>query len=120
MATSYNDGFGRFHGHTPWTGSQIGRDVMLLECPIHEGYGAAGTKVSDVVGGLGETTHCEIASTTKPKKRQRQHQVLRIAERTLALPYGRAMSIFGSLPTVKREAYIIPKMEYNIRLRRLS
>ncbi|KAJ6553970.1 hypothetical protein DFH09DRAFT_1366046 [Mycena vulgaris] len=52
--------------------------------------------------------------------KEHQHQVLRIAERTLALPYGRAMFTFGSLPTVTREAYNIPKMEYSIRLQPLN
>ncbi|KAJ7115548.1 hypothetical protein C8R43DRAFT_123616 [Mycena crocata] len=52
--------------------------------------------------------------------KEHQHQVLRIAERTLALPYGRAMFTFGSLPTVTREAYIIPKMEFTIRLQPLN
>ncbi|THH09652.1 hypothetical protein EW146_g8626 [Bondarzewia mesenterica] len=48
--------------------------------------------------------------------KEQQNQVLRIAERTLALPLGRAMFTFGSVPTVTREAYAIPKMEYSIRL----
>ncbi|KAJ7484095.1 hypothetical protein B0H11DRAFT_1806991 [Mycena galericulata] len=52
--------------------------------------------------------------------KEHQHQVLRIAERTLALPYGRAMFTFGSLPTVTREAYIIPKLEFAIRLQPLN
>ncbi|KAJ7075630.1 hypothetical protein B0H15DRAFT_866096 [Mycena belliarum] len=52
--------------------------------------------------------------------KEHQNQVLRIAERTLALPYGRAMFTFGSLPTVTREAYNIPKMEFNIRLQPLN
>ncbi|KAJ7659935.1 hypothetical protein B0H17DRAFT_1212739 [Mycena rosella] len=52
--------------------------------------------------------------------KEHQHQVLRIAERTLALPYGRAMFTFGSLPTVTREAYNIPKMEFTIRLQPLN
>ncbi|KAJ6463351.1 hypothetical protein C8R45DRAFT_1220204 [Mycena sanguinolenta] len=52
--------------------------------------------------------------------KEHQHQVLRIAERTLALPYGRAMFTFGSLPTVTREAYTIPKMEFTIRLQPLN
>ncbi|KAF7300244.1 APC1-C domain-containing protein [Mycena kentingensis (nom. inval.)] len=52
--------------------------------------------------------------------KEQQHQVLRIAERTLALPYGRAMFTFGSLLSVSKEAYIIPKMEFNIRLQPLN
>ncbi|KAJ7145992.1 hypothetical protein C8R44DRAFT_656033 [Mycena epipterygia] len=52
--------------------------------------------------------------------KEHQHQVLRIAERTLALPYGRAMFTFGSLATVTREAYNIPKMEFTIRLQPLN
>ncbi|PPQ90258.1 hypothetical protein CVT25_013083 [Psilocybe cyanescens] len=47
--------------------------------------------------------------------KEHQNQVVRIAERTFALPYGRAMFTFGSIPVVKREAYAIPKIEYNVR-----
>lgn len=48
----------------------------------------------------------------------KEHQtlVLHVAERTLALPFGRAMFTFGSVPTVTREAYTIPKVEYSIRV----
>lgn len=42
-------------------------------------------------------------------------QVVRVAERTFALPYGRAMFTFGSIPVVRREAYTIPRMEYTVR-----
>jgi len=42
--------------------------------------------------------------------------VVRIAERTLALPYGRAMFTFGSVSTVTKEAYVIPKMEYAVKI----
>lgn len=41
---------------------------------------------------------------------------MRLAERTLALPLGRALFTFGSVPTVTREAYVIPKIEYTVRL----
>ncbi|KAG6908477.1 hypothetical protein DXG01_004480 [Tephrocybe rancida] len=45
-----------------------------------------------------------------------QNLVIRIAERTLALPFGRAMFTFGSVPTVTREAYTIPRVEFSIRV----
>ncbi|TFY77780.1 hypothetical protein EWM64_g6232 [Hericium alpestre] len=48
--------------------------------------------------------------------KEQQNQVLRIAERTLALPLGRAMFTFGSVHAVTRESYSIPKMEFAIRL----
>jgi len=48
------------------------------------------------------------------------NQVVRIAERTLALPFGRAMFTFGSVPTVTREAYSIPKIEYTVRVQPLN
>ncbi|KAG2076443.1 hypothetical protein BDR04DRAFT_1148887 [Suillus decipiens] len=48
--------------------------------------------------------------------KEQQHQVVRIAERTLALPYGRAMFTFGSVLTVTKEAYVTPKMEYAVRI----
>ncbi|KAF4586487.1 Anaphase-promoting complex subunit 1 [Pleurotus pulmonarius] len=52
--------------------------------------------------------------------REQQNVVLRVAERTLALPYGRAMFTFGSVSRVTREAYSIPKLEYAIRLQPLN
>lgn len=48
--------------------------------------------------------------------KEHQQQVIRIAERTLALPYGRAMFTYGSIPNVTKEAYAIPKLEYSVRL----
>ncbi|KAI5993715.1 hypothetical protein F5J12DRAFT_858509 [Pisolithus orientalis] len=48
--------------------------------------------------------------------KEQQHQVVRLTERTLALPYGRAMFTFGTVQTVTREAYVIPKMEFSVRI----
>ena len=48
--------------------------------------------------------------------REYQNHVTRIAERTLALPMGRAVFTFGSVQIVTREAYAIPRMEYSLRL----
>ncbi|KAG6820526.1 hypothetical protein H0H93_015697 [Arthromyces matolae] len=52
----------------------------------------------------------------------KEHQtlVLRLAERTLALPFGRAMFTFGSVITVNKEAYAIPKLEYSIRVQPMN
>jgi anaphase-promoting complex subunit 1 len=61
-----------------------------------------------------------LRNSEHDQAKEHQHQVLRIAERTLALPYGRAMFTFGSLATVTREAYNIPKIEYSIRLQPLN
>lgn len=52
--------------------------------------------------------------------KEHQNHVIRVAERTLALPYGRAMFTFGSVPTVTREAYTIPKLEFTIRVQPLN
>lgn len=52
--------------------------------------------------------------------KEHQNQLIRVAERTLALPYGRAMFTFGSVPTVTREAYTIPKIEYTVRMQPLN
>ncbi|KDR78406.1 hypothetical protein GALMADRAFT_224779 [Galerina marginata CBS 339.88] len=52
--------------------------------------------------------------------KEHQNQVVRVAERTFALPYGRAMFTFGSVPVVRREAYAIPKIEYNVRFQPLN
>ncbi|KAK7027346.1 Anaphase-promoting complex subunit 1 [Paramarasmius palmivorus] len=48
--------------------------------------------------------------------KEQQHQAIRVAERTLALPYGRAMFTYGSIHNISREAFLIPKLEYTIRL----
>ncbi|KAJ3872434.1 hypothetical protein F5051DRAFT_155993 [Lentinula edodes] len=45
-----------------------------------------------------------------------QMQVCRIAERTLALPYGRAIFTFGSISSISREAFTIPKFEFAVKL----
>ncbi|KZT04675.1 uncharacterized protein LAESUDRAFT_657451 [Laetiporus sulphureus 93-53] len=52
--------------------------------------------------------------------KEQQLQVVRMAERTLALPLGRAMFTFGSVPTVTRQAYAIPKIEYAVRLQPMN
>ncbi|KAF8885664.1 hypothetical protein BD779DRAFT_1533052 [Infundibulicybe gibba] len=52
--------------------------------------------------------------------KEHQNQVIRIAERTLALPYGRGMFTFGSVQHVTREAYAIPEFEYTVRIQPLN
>lgn len=48
--------------------------------------------------------------------REQQAQVHRTAERTLSLPLGRAMFTYATMPIMKKEVYIIPKIELSIRL----
>ncbi|GJJ10443.1 hypothetical protein Clacol_004669 [Clathrus columnatus] len=48
--------------------------------------------------------------------REQQTTALRVAERTLALPVGRAMFTFGTVPTVTRDVYQVPKMEFTVRV----
>ncbi|KAF5392460.1 hypothetical protein D9757_002247 [Collybiopsis confluens] len=55
-------------------------------------------------------------ATDHDQAKDHQMQVCRIAERTLALPYGRAMFTFGSVATITREAFNIPKLEFAVRL----
>lgn len=57
-----------------------------------------------------------LKNSEHDQTKEHQNQVVRIAERTLALPFGRAMFTFGSVPTVTREAYAIPKIEYAVRI----
>lgn len=57
-----------------------------------------------------------ITSSEHEQAKEQQNQVIRMAERTLALPLGRALFTFGCVPVVTREAYAIPKLEYGIRL----
>ncbi|KAK2466609.1 hypothetical protein APHAL10511_000867 [Amanita phalloides] len=52
--------------------------------------------------------------------KEHQNQVVRFAERTLALPYGRALFTFGCVPNVTKEAYSIPKLEFSIRVQPLN
>ncbi|KAH9859030.1 hypothetical protein C2E23DRAFT_717409 [Lenzites betulinus] len=48
--------------------------------------------------------------------RDQQLTVHRITERILALPLGRAVFTFGSMYTVTKESFAIPKMEYSVRV----
>ncbi|OCB86061.1 hypothetical protein A7U60_g6959 [Sanghuangporus baumii] len=48
--------------------------------------------------------------------KEQQMQVLRTAERTLALPIGRAMFTYSTVPVVTKEVYVVPKIELAIRL----
>ncbi|TFK85353.1 hypothetical protein K466DRAFT_190984 [Polyporus arcularius HHB13444] len=48
--------------------------------------------------------------------RAQQIQVMQLTERTLALPLGRAIFTFGSIPTVTKEAFAIPKLEFSVRV----
>ncbi|KAI0341254.1 hypothetical protein BDW22DRAFT_1397598 [Trametopsis cervina] len=45
-----------------------------------------------------------------------QHYAMRVAERTLALPPGRALFTFGCVQVVTKEAYAVPRIEYSIRI----
>ncbi|KAI0364452.1 hypothetical protein BV20DRAFT_956236 [Pilatotrama ljubarskyi] len=48
--------------------------------------------------------------------RDQQVTVHRVTERILALPLGRAVFTFGSMHTVTKESFAIPKMEYSVRI----
>ncbi|KZV91613.1 hypothetical protein EXIGLDRAFT_675922 [Exidia glandulosa HHB12029] len=48
--------------------------------------------------------------------REQQQLVVKVAERTLALPLGRALFTFGTVSTVKRDAYVIPKLDFDVRI----
>ncbi|TBU29489.1 hypothetical protein BD311DRAFT_777411 [Dichomitus squalens] len=48
--------------------------------------------------------------------REQQHQVIRMTERTLALPLGRALFTFGTIPIVTKESFAIPKFEFSVRI----
>ncbi|KAL1942433.1 hypothetical protein VTO73DRAFT_6035 [Trametes versicolor] len=48
--------------------------------------------------------------------RDQQLTVHRITERILALPLGRAVFTFGSMHTVTKESFAIPKMEFSVRV----
>ncbi|KAI0829732.1 hypothetical protein BC628DRAFT_1408561 [Trametes gibbosa] len=48
--------------------------------------------------------------------RDQQLTVHRITERILALPLGRAVFTFGSIHTVTKESFAIPKLEFSVRV----
>lgn len=48
--------------------------------------------------------------------REYQAVVGRVAERTFALPYGRAMLTYGTISTLTRETYVVPKLEFSVRI----
>ncbi|KAL1742086.1 hypothetical protein HDZ31DRAFT_66307 [Schizophyllum fasciatum] len=56
----------------------------------------------------------DLSETDQAK--EQQNLVIRVAERTLSLSYGRAMFTFATLDSVNRESYQIPKMEFLVRL----
>jgi anaphase-promoting complex subunit 1 len=57
-----------------------------------------------------------IVTSEHEQANQHQSHALRVAERTLALSYGRGMFTFGSVRKVTRESHSIPKIEYTIKL----
>lgn len=75
---------------------------------------------------IGRMLNSSIISTIKAPEKPEQsehdqtmeHQkhIHRVAERTLALPYGRAMYTFASVMNVTRESHAIPKIEYGIKI----
>ena len=62
--------------------------------------------------------HCSkcLSDSEHDLMKEQQAQVLRTAKGTLALPLGRAMFTYSSVPTVTKEVYTIPKIELSIRL----
>jgi anaphase-promoting complex subunit 1 len=92
---------------------------VLLLC-LRSGWSNDRKSSECCVGGwrLGGGTHRFYSEHDQAK--EQQQQVVRIAERTLALPYGRAMFTFGTVPKVTRESYVIPKMEYAVRIQPIN
>jgi anaphase-promoting complex subunit 1 len=93
---------------------------MFFNYSYHQEFRSSGTEVSkfDVVFQAYRKTLFVYSEHDQTK--EHQNQALRVAERTFALPYGRAMFTFGSVPLVTREAYIIPKIEYTVRVQPLN
>ncbi|THV06211.1 hypothetical protein K435DRAFT_960693 [Dendrothele bispora CBS 962.96] len=52
--------------------------------------------------------------------KEQQHHVTRVAERTLALAYGRAMFTFGSMSNISKETFKIPKIEFSVKFQPLN
>ncbi|KAF8154084.1 anaphase promoting complex subunit 1 [Crassisporium funariophilum] len=83
-------------------------------------------RLEEVARMLCSSTVPSVKSLDRPElsehdqTKEHQSQVVRVAERTFALPYGRAMFTFGSVPIITREAYAVPKIEYTIRVQPLN
>ncbi|KIY45780.1 hypothetical protein FISHEDRAFT_8253, partial [Fistulina hepatica ATCC 64428] len=79
-------------------------------------------RLDDVARMLNTSTVATIKIMERPdineheQAKEHQSHATRMAERTLAIPYGRAMYTFGTILTVNREAYAIPKLEYSVRI----
>lgn len=58
----------------------------------------------------------QLRSNEHDQAKEYQNHAVRVAERTFALPYGRAMFTFGSVPTINREAISIPRIEYSFKI----
>ncbi|KZV60330.1 hypothetical protein PENSPDRAFT_594179, partial [Peniophora sp. CONT] len=79
-------------------------------------------RLEEVARMLRSSAVCTVKMADRPDlsemdtAKEQQATVLRIAERTLALPLGRAMFTFGTVPAVSREAYSIPRLEFGVQL----
>ncbi|KAH8084916.1 hypothetical protein BXZ70DRAFT_995193 [Cristinia sonorae] len=79
-------------------------------------------RVEEVARMLCSSTVTTIKASERPEvseldqAKEHQMQVIRLAERILALPIGRALFTFSSVPVVTKEAYLIPKLEFAARL----
>ncbi|KAJ3746045.1 hypothetical protein DFH05DRAFT_1442763 [Lentinula detonsa] len=79
-------------------------------------------RLEEIARLLSSSTICSVRALERPdatehdQAKDHQMQVCRIAERTLALPYGRAMFTFGSMSFISREAFSIPKFEFAVKL----
>lgn len=64
----------------------------------------------------------KIQYTLPPNEHEKENAalVLRISERTLSLPPGRALFTYGCLTTATPEAYVIPKIELSVRVMPLN
>ncbi|PVF92755.1 putative APC1-subunit of anaphase-promoting complex [Serendipita vermifera] len=64
----------------------------------------------------------KIQYSLPPSEHEKEHAavILRISERTLSLPSGRALFTYGSLSEANPEAYIIPKIELSARIMPLN
>ncbi|KAG8803051.1 Anaphase-promoting complex subunit 1 [Serendipita sp. 398] len=64
----------------------------------------------------------KIQYTLPPNESDKEHAalVLRISERTLSLPPGRALFTYGCLSEASADAYVIPRMELAVRIMPLN
>ncbi|KAH8830535.1 hypothetical protein DL96DRAFT_1668350 [Flagelloscypha sp. PMI_526] len=96
--------------------------VEILEDEMSQARFSTDKRLEEVARLLNSSVQAVLRTPERPELsehdqiREYQALVTRSADRTLALPFGRAMFTFGTVNTLTREAYAIPKFEFSVRI----